>query len=291
MFNRRASIMGTAAVTLVLSVAACGSSSKSASSASPGATGSSSAASCTPKHPASSYKTVSSGTFTVAAYVSPPFTVQTGDAIDGIDGLITQEIAKMECLKLDAKSVAGAALPASITSGRADVAIGGVNYNADRAKIFNYTVPMYEDGVSILSKSTVSSLDALSGKTVGVIQGYLWNTEFQTALGTNNVKIYQTSASLIADIKNGRVFAGIYESAEAGYRVQQDSALKTAVLTPTPKVKESQGANYIYLISKKGTDSLTAVLNDDIKALLSNGFIASALTKNGVDAKFAAKSS
>lgn len=288
MFNRRAVLMGAATVTLVLSVAACGSSSKSASTTSPTSSG---AAACVPAHPASSYKTVKSGTFTVAAYVSPPFTIQNGSSIDGIDGLITQELAKMECLKLDAKSVAGAALPASITSGRDDVAIGGVNYNSDRAKIFNYTIPMYEDGVSILSKTPVSSLDQLAGKPVGVIQGYLWNTEFQSALGTGNVKIYQTSASLIADIKDGRVFAGVYESAEAGYRVQQDSSLKTAVLTPTPKVKESQGANYIYLISNKGTDSLTTVLNADLKVLLSNGFIASALTKNGVDAKFAAKPS
>jgi len=164
----------------------------------------------------------------------------------------------MECLALDAKSVAGAALPASITSKRADIAIGGVYASADRASTFSLTTPMYRDGMSLLSKDGVGTISALSGKTIGVIQGYLWNAELQQVFGTGNVKIYQASAAMFSDIKNGRVYVGVFTSAEAGYRAQQDPSLKAALLESTPKIAESQNKSNVVLLLEKGATALTA---------------------------------
>ncbi|WP_354002963.1 substrate-binding periplasmic protein [Microbacterium elymi] len=157
--------------------------------------------------------------------MSPPYTVDDGGTIKGVDGDIVAKIATMECLTLDISSVAGAALPSTIDSGRADIAIGGVYASPDRAKSFSLTDAMYLDQAAILSRDGIDSLAGLKGKQLGVIQGYLWNAEFQAALGADAVKVYQTSASLIADIKNGRVNAGAFTSAEASLRAAEDTAL------------------------------------------------------------------
>jgi polar amino acid transport system substrate-binding protein len=265
-----------------VSVTACGGD----DGGSEGAVQSAGGGSCVPRH--EGLKTITPGTLTVSAYVSPPYTVEDGDVINGVDGLIVQRIAKMECLTLDARSVAGAALPSTVQSRRADMAIGGVYYSEERAAGFSLSIPMYEDGLSLLSEDGVSSIDGLRSTTLGVIQGYLWNKEFQKALGSGKVKTYQTSTALIADIENGRVGAGAFTSAEAGLRAKQSPGLKAAMLEPTPAVAESTDKSDVVLFMNKDATELTSAMNDDLKALLADGTVAEALRSNGVDPSLAA---
>jgi polar amino acid transport system substrate-binding protein len=290
MLKTRTVVGAICAVSMGVTVTACGGSSSSSSST--GSSGSSAAqaasGSCTPKHP--NLPTIKHGTLSVAAYVSPPYTVQDGSQINGIDGLIVQAIAKMECLKYDATSVAGAALPSSVQSNRADMAIGGIYYSAQRAASFSLSIPMYTDGLALLSKNGVSTLEGLSNTTLGVIQGYLWNSEFQSALGSGKVKIYQTSAALVSDIKVGRVGAGAFTSTEATLRAKQEG-LKAAVMVPTSKIAQSEAKSNVVLFMNKHSTQLTAAMNDDLRVLLANGTVARALQSNGVSPSLAAKSS
>lgn len=274
---RRGVLCATAALSAALLLGGCGASSPGASTV---------AAGCTPKH--ASLPTIAAGTLTVAAYVSPPYTVQSGSDIEGVDGLIMKAVGQRECVTVKVSSVAGAALPSTITSKRADVAIGGVYASKDRAATFSLTTPMYHDGLALLSASGVNTLAGLQGKKLGVIQGYLWNDEFSKALGADSVTSYQTSASMIADIKNGRVDAGAFTTAESGLRAKEDPSLKSAVLQPTPQIAESQTQSDVVLLLNKDATQLTQALNEDITGLLADGTIAKALTDNGIDASFAA---
>ena len=134
-----------AAIAAALVLTACGGTSGG---------GSTVAADCKPRHPG--LPTVAPGTLTVAAYVSPPYTVQSGAAIEGVDGLIVKAISERECLTLTINSVAGAALPATIQSKRADVAIGGVYSSEERAATFSLTSPMYRDGLALRASASTT---------------------------------------------------------------------------------------------------------------------------------------
>lgn len=283
---RTAAAMAAGAVTAV-ALASCsgGGTSNSNSQAAQGG-GSTVPASCKPAH--ANVQTLSSGTLSVLVFVSPPYTIQNGSSYGGVDGDIVKKLAGMECLKLKEDSVAPAALIASMQSKRADVAIGGIDYTAQRAQVLNTSVPMYQDGMALLSKSALSgNLDDLKGKSVGVIQGYLWNGDLQKLLGASSVKVYQDSAGLMTDLKNGRLDVGVFTSAEAGYRAKQTPGLTVTEAKPNDQVIGSQTRNNVVLLITKGADDLTNALDADIKTLVSNGFIASVLKSNGMDPSLA----
>jgi len=279
MSSRRITAAAVTTAAIALALTGC------AGSPDPGST--TPAADCTPAH--ADLTPITPGTLTVTAYVSPPYTTEEDGTIKGVDGEIVAALAKLECLQLDAQAVAGAALPSTVESGRSDIAIGGVYANADRAATFSLTVPMYLDQAALLSRDGIDSIEGLQGKKLGVIQGYLWNAEFQTALGSDNVVVYQDSASLVADIQNGRVDAGAFTSAEAALRAQESGSLKSAVLQPTPEVPSSQQPNDVVLLLNKSATALTDALNDDIKSLIDDGTMADILQENGIDPSLVAK--
>lgn len=264
-------------IAMSVTLAACGGSSSASNTASGG--------NCKPAH--SGVTTLHKGTLTVLSYVSPPYTIQTGSTVGGVDGTIVAKLAKMECLTLDAKPTAPAALIASLQDARGDVADGGIYYTAQRAQTLNLTTPMYRDGMALVSRKSMSgTLQGLAGKTLGVIQGYLWDSDFQKALGAN-VKIYQNSPAMISDILNGRLDAGVLTTSEAGYRAKQDHGLVVTPFQPTPKVAASQTQNNVVLAITKSETALTKAFDADIKSLLNGGFIADALKAQGMSPSLA----
>ena len=270
-----------AGAALAAALTACSSSGGGAATT-PAAGGSGSGGSCTPAH--QNLPTLSPGTLQVSVYVSPPYTTEPqGSSVGGVDGTIVTKLAQMECLTLAPKAQSGAALIAGIQAKRADLAIGGIYYTADRAKTLSLSDPMYHDGMALLSRSKLDgTLAGLKGKSVGVIQGYLWNDDLQKALGSN-VKIYQSSDGMITDLKNGRLDVAVLTSAEAGYRAKQESSLTVSEMQPTPEVAASKTANDVVLAVTKSESKLTAALNDDIQTLLKNGTVKSALSDNGMN--------
>lgn len=279
----RTHTLAAAALTLSFgaALAGCGGSSGSSSSAAGGSVSSS----CKPAH--TGITTLQKGTLQVLSYVSPPYTIQQGNTIGGVDGTIVAKLAKMECLTLDARPTAPAALIASLQDARGDVADGGIYYTAQRAQTLNLTTPMYRDGMALVSKKSLSgTLAGLTGKTIGVIQGYLWDSDFQKALGTN-VKIYQNSPAMIYDIQNGRLDAGVLTTSEAGYRAKHGAGLVVTPFQPTPKVAASESQNNVVLAITKSETALTKAFDADIKTLVSDGFIANTLTAQGMSPSLA----
>lgn len=244
--------------------------------------GTSPPAGCKPAHP--DVPTLSKGQLNVLVYVTPPYTTKEGATYGGVEGAIVKEIAELECLELKEQSVSAAAGLASIGAGRADLVVGGIYFTEERAQTLGLSAPMYRDGMALLSKDGLSgTLDDLRGKTVGVIQGYLWNEDFQKELGADDVKLYQDSASLLTDVKNGRVDSAVLTSAEAGYRAAQDSGLEATAFQATPEIAASTTQNHVVIALPKDKTDLIAVIDDDIKTLIADGTVAAALKDNGMD--------
>ena len=192
--------------------------------------------------------------------------------------MIVTNIAKRECLDLVVKPVTGAAGIPTIQSARADMAVGGWYRTAERAKIVNLTDTAWRDGMALLSKDGVDSIPALEGKQVGVVQGQLWNEDLQKALGDDHVKLYQDADGVIADLRNGRIVAGVFTSAEAATRARQYPELTSAELKPDPRVSDSTKPGEVVYPNPRSLAGLNDALNADIQALVADGVVARALT-------------
>jgi polar amino acid transport system substrate-binding protein len=263
-------------------LAACGSSDAGSSASSP-------AANCTPAH--ANLPTIESGTLSVGAYVSAPYTVLESEGSDfgGIDGEILTKIAAMECLTLDAKPVDGAAFVESVKSNRVDVGAGGIVYSAERAQVLGLTDTMYVDRLAILAKegTNYSTLDSLRGTKVGVIQGYLGVDQLQQALG-DSVVVYQDTTSLLSDLNAGRIDSTMLTVAEAGFRSKDSNGqLKYEVFQPDPAVPATQNELNVVLPVAQSSTALLDALNADIATLHADGSIKSILQANGIDPSIA----
>lgn len=270
--NRSARLLAVPVIAAcAVALAACG-----------GGGSSTNTAGCTPKH---SFPTVEEGKLTVSVYVSPPYTVQNGDQWGGVDGTVVTALAQMECLQLEAKPVAAAGLIASVQANRADLAIGGVYRTPERAQSLELSDTIYRDGMAVLSKSGAADVSALTDKTVGVVQGYLWNEQLQQVLGPDSVRIYQASDGMINDLSNGRLDAGILTTAEAAYRAQQNpgAGLQAKDIAPSPQVQASQAPGEVVLAMTQSNTAMAQAFNEDIKSLQADGTIAKALTDNGMN--------
>jgi polar amino acid transport system substrate-binding protein len=244
-------------------------------------------ADCKPKH---TFSTVKAKQLTVSVYVSPPYSVQKpGGPYGGVDGGIISQIAGMECLSLVEKPVSGAALIESVESKRADLALGGVYRTPDRAKVLDLTDTLYRDGMAFIGKTKATTIAGLKGKSVGVIQGYLWNADLQKVLGSSHVKIYQSSDGLMSDLVNGRLDQGVLTTSEAHYRAKQNPAAKLHVgdAVADSRVAASKAPGEVIFALTKGNTKMQEAFNADIQTLLKNGAIAKILTDNGLSTSVA----
>ncbi|NKX56693.1 substrate-binding periplasmic protein [Arthrobacter mobilis] len=264
---------GAACLVLGLSLTGCGSSSGTSTAA----------ADCTPAH--AGLETVNAGKLTVGTPVTPPYVLKSGGEISGVDAEIIKEIAALECLEVDWQEVTFAAGLQSLQSDRVDTSMGGIYRTAERAELLELGATAYRDGVALLSKEGYKSLEDLSGKKVGVIQGYLWNKDLQAALGNDAVKQYQTSDALFSDLKAGRINVAVFTTAEAAYRLSQapSDGFVSETFEPTEKVKATLEPGQVVLPHPKGADAITKAFDEDIQTLISNGRIGEILSEQKMD--------
>lgn len=244
-------------------------------------------ADCKPAH--NDLKTVKEGELLVSTYVSPPYSelASAGAELGGIDGKIVREIAKLECLKVSASPVTGAAFTEGVATGRSDIVIGGVYATPERDEQFTLSDALYRDGMAFLSENGVSSIDAVEGKKVGVIQGYLWTDDLQEVLGKDNVSIYQDADSMVADLSVGRIGVATLTTAEAGYRAKQVDGLKVATVESDSRVTASEGDSNVIILMNEDAGTLAEAVNADIAKLLGDGTIAKILDEGGISSDLA----
>ncbi|KQQ20987.1 hypothetical protein ASF48_10565 [Rathayibacter sp. Leaf299] len=241
---------------------------------------------CDPVH--DGITTLTPGTLSLSVYTTEPYTTLSADGeLGGVDGKIIQAIADMECLTIAPTNVASAAAVSSVQSNRADALISGLYYTAERAEAIGLSDPMYRDGMSIVSNDGYSSLEDLSGKGVGVIQGYLWNDALASALGTDSVTQYQDSSSMMSDLDAGRIDAVVLTSAEAAFRVSSDDGLTAEAFASSPEIPTSQELSNVVIGVAQDDTGLVEAINADLETLTADGTIGEILESEGMDPELA----
>ncbi len=273
--NRRYSAM-TVSAGLCLTLAACGGGSTTDTAASGKASGSG----CTPKH--EGLRTIQKGSLSVAAYVYPPFSDVKGQTLGGAEGEIVTKIAAMECLGVKVVPGAASAMIPSIVSKRADTTIGSWYRTAERQKVVRIGAPVIVDRLTLVSKAGVAAIPDLQGKKVGSILGFLWNDDLKKALG-GNVKFYDTSQAMYADLAAGRidVIVDTYPSAQAVLKTVRIEGLKFEVPPADPAVLSTQKPGQTEFPVSKDNEALGKATDEDIAELRQSGELKSIVVKYG----------
>lgn len=256
---------------------ACGSSSSSSTAAS--------SPSC---HPVHHVHTITSGVLSVAVYSYPPYGYQSGNKLAGVDGAIINRIAAMECLKVTPVPGAAAAVIPDVQTGRADTTMGDWYRTVPRSKIVQLGAPVYSDQMGLVSKSGLSTIPQLKGKTVGSVLGFLWDADLTKLLGSN-MKLYPTDEAAYADLKAGRLQVVVDTPGASlfGLKTEGMTGYKFEVVAPDPAVAATvHSAQSMYPVNKDNP-GLYAAMAADIATLRANGTIARILVSLGFPASSA----
>jgi polar amino acid transport system substrate-binding protein len=232
--------------------------------------------------------TVEKGKLTVAAYDYPPFSITgPGSEISGIDADIVKRAAKENCLEVVAQIMDPAATIQAVISGKADVAIGSWNRTEKRAEVLDISAPTYLDPMGVFSKEGFDSIEALKGKQVGTVTGYLWVGELQQLFGAD-LKLYPTPIALAQDLDAGRIDAGL-DGYNSGVFLQKTAdgykGIQIVLAKPDERVQASVQPAQAGVLYTKGNAALGKALDASIVQQHADGTIVKALEANGFDAK------
>ncbi|QRM32285.1 ABC transporter substrate-binding protein [Microvirga sp. VF16] len=229
---------------------------------------------CTPKH---SFKTVKTGTLTVALTNTPPYSLEK-EGVSGIDGDILQTFANENCLKVEYEVFSYPAAVSAVQSGRADAGIGGFYRTAARAKVVALSNAVYLDQVAVVSKEGYDTVDALKGKKVGTVEGYSWVRDLEKLYDT---KTYPSSLNLAQDVQAGRIDAGV-EGFGAAVDLNKGQKIQIKLFQPDPRVKATTLATQTAFLMSRDNKSFSEAMNASLDAYRKNGVIAKVLTAYGL---------
>lgn len=229
-------------------------------------------------------ETVASGKLTVAVTTFAPYSfMDAQNNLSGIDGDIVHALAKDMCLEVEPLVVDPAAAIQSVIAGRADLTVGDWYRTAERAKVMDFSDPLYLDSMGIYSKTGTAKVEDLIGKKVGTVQGYLWVSDLQKLLGSD-LQLYPGSVNLHQDLKSGRIDIAV-DGAAPGILAMQRGELgdiKVVVAEPDPRVAASVESGQVGFPMSKKAPKLVEALNTALAGMKKDGEIVAILGKYGL---------
>jgi polar amino acid transport system substrate-binding protein len=154
---------------------------------------------------------------------------------------------------------------ASVTSGKADIAIAGISVTDERKKAYDFSKSYYEaENVVIVKKTdlaTYSTLDSLSGKSVGAQKGSIQENIAKDQLPNSSLVSLTSNGEMINELKNNQLQAVVLEKAIAEGYISQNDDLTIADLN----LKSTDTDAYAVAFAKGTDKKLIASVNKVIK--------------------------
>jgi len=173
-------------------------------------------------------------TLTVGAYPSnPPWEFKNEQSeFEGFEVDLVKEIAERLGVELEIQDMGFQALFAATSSGRIDLAISTITITNDRLQNQAFTQGYYDSDLGLVTGTEgVDTLEDLAGQPVGALAastGEKWIGENGEKFGFGEYKSYTTQQSLLLDVANGRVAAGIGDILGFEFAAQQMPQLRVA---------------------------------------------------------------
>lgn len=259
---------------LMSTLAACG------SSAAPPGTDSGASSSCQAPH---KITTISPGKLTVVGTQFAPWYTASDGKAEGVESEMLQLVAAKECLTLVGNALDAPGVISSVTTGRADLAIGGWVRSEQRRTAVDMTDPIYVDPIAIISKDGLKSFDEVksAGTTLGDIGGVYEIPDLKALLG-DKLKLYQTFDQALKDLSAGRISAVTMplSSAQPALDKLKITGFQVVKAEPTASVQATQKPAQIGWLLKRGNSGLETALNADLAELRTSGELKTILAKH-----------
>lgn len=154
------------------------------------------------------------------------------DTIVGSDVQLAQAIADELGVKLELSSMSFDNVLTSVKTGKADMAISGLSYTKERAKVYDFSDAYYEtENAFLVRKADLENYTAVSdfsGKKVAVLKGAIEETLAKDQLKKSNITSLTVMGEAVNELKSGQVDAVNLEKPVAEGYVVQNSDLAIA---------------------------------------------------------------
>ena len=239
---------------------------------------------CVPQH--ENIETITPGVLTVAHYDYPPFAYMDDGEFVGIEGEIIARIAEMECLDLKLVPGDSSAMITSVQTGRADTTLGSWYRTAERAKVVRLSEPVVTSPVSTKDISTVDEIAELGA--VGAGQALVGIEELQALLG-DRLKLYSTNDAEFADFQAGRIDGAVLGlgAAVTLLKLYPVEGATVNPIEPDPRLSATVNVGQTNFPVNLKNEGLGEAIDDGIRKLREEGFIAELAKKYGFPAEIA----
>ena len=267
------------ALTMALSLAACGGNNTSGSAAPAASAPAASAPAASAEAP--ELKTVEAGKLIMSTNAQfPPYEmVADNGSFEGIDVEVAQAIADKLGLELVIDDMDFDAALLAAQQGKSDMVMAGVTVNEERLQVMEFS-DSYANGVQVVivpENSDITSVDDLSNdKMIGTQRGttgyiYCSDTVENGGYGEDHVTAYDTGATAVMALVNGQVDAVVIDNAPAQEYVKANPGLK---------ILDTEFTNEDYAIGMaKGNTALLEAINGALAELTADGTLQSIVDK------------
>lgn len=202
-----------------------------------------------------------------------PFEFQTlvdgRNQVIGSDIALAQRIADRLGVELKVSSMSFDNVLVSLQSGKADMALAGLSYSEERARVFDFSESYYEQSDLLLVKTSEMSryvqLGDLAGKKIAVQKGSTQELYAMKELTDATIISLSSMGEAINEVQSGQVDGVLLDAPVAiGYSVQNDDLSVSEMAFPV--VPE----NAKVIAMPKGSGDLKAVVNDVVRELVAS---------------------
>lgn len=272
------------ALSMALTMAACGSSNSGAAStpaAGSSAASASAAGSSAAAEPEDAFTTVESGKLHMATNAAFPPYEMTDDngGFEGIDVEIATAIADKLGLELVVDDMDFSSVINAVQGGKADIAMAGLTVNEERKQNVDFTAS-YATGVQVVivpEDSDITTVDDLSNdKMIGTQEattGYIYcsDTPENGGYGEDHVVAYTNGATAIQALLGGKVDAVV---------IDNEPAKAFVAANPTLKILDTEYVTEEYAIGiSKENNALLDTVNGALEELIADGTVQSIVDK------------
>ncbi len=272
------------ALSMALTMAACGSSNSGAAStpaAGSSAASASAAGSSAAAEPEDAFTTVESGKLHMATNAAFPPYEMTDDngGFEGIDVEIATAIADKLGLELVVDDMDFSSVINAVQGGKADIAMAGLTVNEERKQNVDFTAS-YATGVQVVivpEDSDIATVDDLSNdKMIGTQEattGYIYcsDTPENGGYGEDHVVAYTNGATAIQALLGGKVDAVV---------IDNEPAKAFVAANPTLKILDTEYVTEEYAIGiSKENNALLDAVNGALEELIADGTVQSIVDK------------
>lgn len=239
----------------------------------------------------SGIETVESGKLIVTFGPYMPFTAEEDGKAVGMDGDIVNEVAKRLGLDVELRVTDFAGMLSGVQTGRADVAIGTINWNEERSKSASYADDNYYNPPAVGGPEgvTYETVADLEGKRICTVTGYAYADAIPEIEGAEGA-LFQRMEDVVEEFAAGRCDATFLDPMVVSYTAKQrpDLGLKVNFLE-APTAEEIAAKPGLVALAPAITafyasnDSVAGAITEQVRAMYADGTMDEIITEYGGD--------